>query len=237
VDAAILRSRHDALQELALNTDGLALLNSNDLGKQLRRVSDDLTSYYLIGYYSTNTKLDGKYRTITVRVKQPGVEIRARKGYRAPTQADVAAAAAVATPTAARANDKAAISTALGEIDLAAHDARPKRTEGQPALFHRGPTTGNQLQAASSRTFSRTERLHLEIEAAAGAPVWSGALLDRNGRTLPIPIQTGERLDPSTGKRWLTADLTLAPLGAGDYLVALTRADGTRTLTAIRVTQ
>lgn len=237
VDLAILHTRHDALRELAVNTDGLALLDSNDLGKQLRRVSDDLTSYYLIGYYSTNAKLDGKYRTIAVRVKRPGVEIRARKGYRAPTEADVTSAAAAAAPPANAAATQQAISAALGAIDLAARDGAPTRVEGEPAIFHRGPTTGNQLERAASRTFSRTERVHLEMEAASGAPAWTGALLDRNGHPLPIPIQTGERLDPSTGQRWLTADLTLAPLGAGDYLIQLTRADGTKTLTAIRVTQ
>ena len=236
VDMATLRSRHEALRELALNTDGLALLDSNDLGKQLRRVSDDLTSYYLIGYYSTNTKLDGKYRTISIRVKQSGVEIRARKGYRAPTEAEVTTAAAAAPPPKTAAAQQA-ISTALGAIDLAARDSGPKRIDGEPAIFHRGPTTGNQLEPAPTRTFSRTERVHLEIEAASGAPAWSGALLDRNGHPLPIPIQTGERLDASTGQRWLTADLTLAPLGAGDYVIQLTRADGTKTLTAIRVTQ
>ena len=51
-------------------TDGLAMLNSNDLRQQLGRIADDLTSYYLLGYYSTNPKLDGKYREIKVRVKR-----------------------------------------------------------------------------------------------------------------------------------------------------------------------
>ena len=44
----------------------------------MRRISDDLTSYYLLGYYSTNAKLDGRFRSLKVRVKQPGVEVRAR---------------------------------------------------------------------------------------------------------------------------------------------------------------
>ena len=235
VDMAMAHTREESLRLLALNTDGLALLSNNDLGKQLRRVSDDLTSYYLLGYYSTNAKLDGKYRTITVHVKQPGVEIRARKGYRAPTEADVAAAAIAAA--APKADAKAGIASALGEIDLEARATGPARKAGEPALFHRGPTTGNQVQPAPNRTFSRTERVHLELEAASGSPAWTGALLDRNGHPLPIPIQTGERLDAATGQRWLTADLTLAPLGAGDYLIELTRADGTKTLTGIRVTQ
>ena len=96
VDRALLISRSETLHTLALNTDGLALLNSNDLKKQIRRVADDLTSYYLMGYYSTNSKLDGRFRAIKVRSKRPGVEIRSRRGYNAATAAEVATARAAA---------------------------------------------------------------------------------------------------------------------------------------------
>ena len=82
VDMAILRGRQDSLREIALNTDGMAVINTNDIESGLRRVVADLTSYYLFGYYSTNTKLDGRFRTISVRVKRPGVQVRARRGYR-----------------------------------------------------------------------------------------------------------------------------------------------------------
>ena len=55
-----------------------------------------------------------------------------------------------------------------------------------------------------------------------------------------MPVTTGERTDASTGQRWLTADITLAPLGPGDYVVELTTTVGNeqkKTLVAIRVTQ
>ncbi len=80
----------------------------------------------------------------------------------------------------------------------------------------------------------------MELEAAAGAPLWSGALLDRNGGKTPVPVVVGERTDATTGQRWLTADVTLAPLGQGDYVVELITTAGAeqrRTLVAIRVTQ
>jgi hypothetical protein len=57
----------------------------------MKRVIDDLTSYYLLGYYSTNTKLDGKFRKLTVRVKRPNVDVRARHGYRAATREEIEA--------------------------------------------------------------------------------------------------------------------------------------------------
>ena len=89
VDAAMLRQRIEVMKTLALNTDGLAVTDSNDLDKGMRRISDDLTSYYLLGYYSTNAKLDGRFRSLKVKVKQPGVEVRARRGYRAATEEEV----------------------------------------------------------------------------------------------------------------------------------------------------
>ena len=100
--------RSNAMRTLADNTDGLALLNSNDFNKAWRRIADDQSSYYLLGYYTTNPKPDGRYRSITVKVKRPGVSVRARRGYRAPTveevtlaRRDVPAAAAPEAPGAA----------------------------------------------------------------------------------------------------------------------------------------
>ena len=66
VDAARLRARIDSLRTLGEATDGLAIVDSNDLARGFKRVVDDLSSYYLIGYYS-NGKLDGKFHSISVR--------------------------------------------------------------------------------------------------------------------------------------------------------------------------
>ena len=88
VDAAMGRGRITTLRTLAEATDGMAIVNTNDLLGGLRRVVDDLSSYYLIGYYSSG-KLDGKFHSITVRVKRPGVQVRARRGYLAATTVEV----------------------------------------------------------------------------------------------------------------------------------------------------
>jgi VWFA-related protein len=96
VDRANLNNRIDSLRTLAENTDGIASVGNNDLDRGLKRIADDLSSYYLLGYYSTNTKLDGQFRKISVKVNQPGVEIRARRGYRAATAEEVSASRAAA---------------------------------------------------------------------------------------------------------------------------------------------
>jgi VWFA-related protein len=92
VDAQHLQQRTDALRVLADNTDGFAVMGNNNLDPGLRRIADDLSSYYLLGYYSGNTKLDGRFRKITVRITRPGVEVRARRGYKAATEEEAAAA-------------------------------------------------------------------------------------------------------------------------------------------------
>jgi VWFA-related protein len=121
VDAARLRGRIDTLRTLAENTDGIAVVNSNDLSGGLKRVVSDLSSYYLLGYYSANAKLDGRFHAIKVRVKRPGVQVRARRGYIAPTAAEVSmlAAKAAAPPDAASiaaAAEMRAIDAALGPL-------------------------------------------------------------------------------------------------------------------------
>jgi VWFA-related protein len=102
-DAANLRARQTSLRALADDTDGTAIINTNNIDGMLRRVVDDLSSYYLLGYNATNTKLDGRFRSITVRIKRPGVTVRARKGYRSLTAAEVARGTTVSTSTAAAA--------------------------------------------------------------------------------------------------------------------------------------
>lgn len=96
VDMANLRFRLETLRTLAENTDGIAAITSNDLDASLRRISDDLSSYYLLGYYSTNTRLDGRFRRLEVRIKRPGVRVRARRGYLAATEREVTEARAAA---------------------------------------------------------------------------------------------------------------------------------------------
>jgi VWFA-related protein len=237
-DHKLLAQRTNSIRTLAENTDGIALVNSNDLTKQMRRIADDLTSYYLLGYYSTNTKLDGKYRQIKVVSKQAGIDLRARRGYRAATQEEVARARAAADAPVSE--TKAALTRALGSLEADAHGATSKRaTRDEPLVFHRGPTTGNKVEPAAAHIFPRSDRLHIELEAPGPGITWAGALLDRTGKTTPIPVTTGERTDAASGQRWLTADITLAPLGPGDYVISLTTTEpnqNAQRLVAIRVT-
>ena len=85
-----INARSDALLTLANNTDGLAIVNTNDLTGGARKIADDLAAAYILGYYPTNAKPDGRLRKITVRVKGISGTIRARREYRALTESEMA---------------------------------------------------------------------------------------------------------------------------------------------------
>jgi VWFA-related protein len=98
-DASYLRSSQETLRALALETDGRAILNRNDLDVGMKQIVRDSSAYYLIGYTSTQAKADGKFHAINVRVKRSGVQVRARKGYWAlAPETAIAVAAAAAKP-------------------------------------------------------------------------------------------------------------------------------------------
>ena len=95
-DARALRTTTDTLRTLAEETDGRAIVNQNDVGPGLRQMVRDSSTYYLIGYNSTQAPSDGEFHEIKVRVKRDGVRVRARKGYWALTADDVARVSAAA---------------------------------------------------------------------------------------------------------------------------------------------
>lgn len=330
--------RSGAMRTLAENTDGLAVLNSNDLDRGFERIASDMSSYYLLGYYASNTKPDGRFREIAVRVKQPGVAVRARKGYRAPTAAEItvarrpvdsSASSSAATPVRAAidrlskvrpnarlrinavvgpgprrslwvagelqstgsrpdefmqgakaaieaiAGDKSATATATlksGELAFLVRLEMPAATSGmldvrvrvasdegtaeplsegvrielgvegpQTLMFRRSVTTGNRLVPAADPRISRTERVRLETPIGPGprdGKPGAGRVLDRGGLATQVPVSVGERTEETTGQRWITADVNLAPLSPGDYVIEVTiakEAGEERVLTPIRV--
>ena len=74
----------ETLVTLASDTGGRAFLDSNDFSKIFKGVQQDTSTYYLLGYHSTNPARDGHYRRIMVRSSVPGVKIDFRRGYYAP---------------------------------------------------------------------------------------------------------------------------------------------------------
>jgi hypothetical protein len=110
------------------------------------------------------------------------------------------------------------------------------------ALFwRRGPTTANRDVPTADLRFRRSEHLTVEVPATSPGPV-RARLLDRTGKPLAaIPVAAAMRAD-ADGLQWERAQLSLVPLGIGDYVIELTTTAGgtgpageTRTLAAFRI--
>jgi hypothetical protein len=197
VDHRMLRTRIDNLRTLAENTDGIAVVENNDLDKGMRRIADDLTSYYLLGYYSTNSKPDGRFRSLKVSVKKPGVEVRARRGYKAATLEEITAArlaADAAVPEATK-----AVNAAIDRLGRARPDARFFLN----AVLGPGPTptlwvTGELPHASGGRTDGFGGGGTADLDAMIGGKsITAKVTLKPGERTFltPIPLSaapTGE---------------------------------------------
>ncbi len=71
----------DTLRVLAEQTGGRAIVNRNDFDAALDLVDRDTSDYYMLGYYSSNPDQSRRRRTIEIKVRRPGVEVRHRTEY------------------------------------------------------------------------------------------------------------------------------------------------------------
>lgn len=76
------QGQQETLYTLASDTGGKALLDRNDLSLGIVQAQKDISSYYILGYYSTNPALDGRYRRVKVQVtKNLTAKLDYRTGY------------------------------------------------------------------------------------------------------------------------------------------------------------
>jgi VWFA-related protein len=69
----------ETLSTLASDTGGRLFVDDNDLSVGMQKARDDISSYYIVGYYSTNGKMDGKYRRVQVKLNN---NIQAKIDYK-----------------------------------------------------------------------------------------------------------------------------------------------------------
>jgi VWFA-related protein len=83
VEATLGLDSRTGLARLASHTGGFLVEGSNDLSSAFRRIDEDNQFHYLLTYAPSNDTLDGRFRAIRVKVRRPGAQVFARKGYRA----------------------------------------------------------------------------------------------------------------------------------------------------------
>jgi hypothetical protein len=205
-DADFLRNRYDSLRDMALQTDGQAVLDTNDVSGAMRKIFADVGSYYLLGYYSTNAKLDGRFRRIRVEVKRDGADVRARPGYLAPTESEARAAGVAITRAGAKPAPPPTVTRALDAIAPARGflPARVQAVGGRNsirAVVELDVTTAKQPEWISGGTLKVT----FEPERALGT-----------SQTLPSQAVT-VAVEP--GQRSIVVNGSDQPLPAGRYAV------------------
>jgi VWFA-related protein len=92
-----LRLQIDSLRTFAEETGGFAVVNTNGFATAYDRIVEENSSYYVLAYYPPNPKRDGRFHKIDVKVNRPGLTVRARRGYAAPTSKSANAAAKPST--------------------------------------------------------------------------------------------------------------------------------------------
>ena len=192
---AIQRANED-LRSLASESDGIAIVDTNDLNAGLRRIANDLSAYYLLGYYTTNTSWDGGLRTIKVRLKPSGQTVRARRQYRAPTQAEIAALTAGATNQAPGASAPQTAATTAREMALGVLERASRPFAAYTAVSGRTLTVVTELSAESIQFGRWKNGADVEVEASGpnGAPAGTARGKLEPGAyaaAIPLALQSG----------------------------------------------
>jgi VWFA-related protein len=182
-----MRLSQDSLRVLADSTGGFAAVNRNDLNGAFDRIVSENSSYYMLGFYSTNDRRNGRYRKLEVRVKRPGLRVRNRTGYyeargRAPSQPN-----ASNSPTAL----PVAVTEALGS---------PLPMSGVPMKVFAAPYKGQAPNAAVALVF--------EIDIRNFDFVQNGGTFNEQVDVAFTSVNTQGKVFP--GERQ-TATLTLKP--------------------------
>jgi hypothetical protein len=105
---------HSGLGELADQTGGFLIRDTNDLSAGMRRIEEDMRAYYVLTYMPKNQEYDGRFRQISVKLARPNLDAQTRKGYYAVDNTIASPVLAYETPalaalSASRASDSFAL--------------------------------------------------------------------------------------------------------------------------------
>ena len=207
----------DSIRNLGERTNGMAIVDTNDFGGGLRRAAADFSSYYLLGYTSSNGKPDGRYRKIKVAVTRPGVQVRAREGYLARRIGDPPASSPSATAGAAAPNpEEALLTAALGRL-----------TPARPDM----PLVVSAAAGAVAGGTARSIRVTAELDSAVAAtPEWAeGGEAQAFVRNAKGETVTSGKAALAKGARTVEIEVPVVEGMAGDVKVQV-RLSGTGAL-------
>jgi VWFA-related protein len=74
------QDRQAGMMQMAVDTGGVALMNTNDFKGGLARIYQQVSTYYTLGVTLSKLGITG-YQKVDVSVNRPGMTVRARKGF------------------------------------------------------------------------------------------------------------------------------------------------------------
>ena len=74
----------EVMATLSTDTGGKAFFDGNDFSPAFQRIQADTSAYYVIGFHSSDTRHDGSYRRLGVRIDRKDMKLEYRPGYYAP---------------------------------------------------------------------------------------------------------------------------------------------------------
>ncbi len=100
-ESAALSNDRATMKNIAEQTGGEAFVNTNDLGRVIRRSLEDGSTYYTLAYTPPKEDADGGYHRVVVHIQNKGLKLAYRRGYYSIPQTTVGAAAGTAALRAA----------------------------------------------------------------------------------------------------------------------------------------
>lgn len=195
------------LRMLADATGGFAFINQNTYDDAFRRLVRENSSYYVLGFYSTNDRRDGRFRRVQLRVKRPGLTVRARSGYVAPK------GRATAAPEAAPSKNLTPATTAAFSSAIAARGiplrmiAAPYKGAGRDASVAIAIGVDVTALDLAERDGTFSGQLELAIGASSGRRTMIGG--EFNHASLALKPETLARA--RVNGLQILAELALAP--------------------------
>jgi hypothetical protein len=213
------RLAQDSLRTMSDETGGFAVVNRNDFATAFQRIVDDNSSYYVMGYYSTNERRDGRFRRIEVRIKnRPGLVVRARKGYAAPRGRAPETKAAAKDGPSVELKEALESPLPLPELPLAVTAAVFKGAAAKGSVVISTFIHGRSLPLTEEQGMFKND---LEILGIATDDKGKSFNTDRNTVTLNMKPDTANRMR-ATGFRVIQS-LDLQP---GKYLLRVAVREG-----------
>jgi VWFA-related protein len=199
----------ESLIALAEETGGLAAVRTNDIPRALARIASENSTYYLLGYQTDMSRSPGKFRKIDVRVKRPGLHVRARRGYVPPDPKVLTKAREVEAKAGTSPALRAALNNPLpiGDVPLRVF-AAPFKGQGKNASV----LLAIEIDGDGLKFENRDGLFNEKIEVSVVAVDYHGNLRggDRHSLDLKLKPETHQAVTGSGGVR-LFSRLELPP--------------------------